>query len=100
MFLDGAHGTILADRAAGRARRVRTARAAAGRTGQSDGVSTPGGPVDVTGAGDSFVAVLAAALLRGADPGAVARLGGRPRLGPAEVAGVAAAAQDGPGGRS
>ncbi|MGY5884854.1 PfkB family carbohydrate kinase [Modestobacter lacusdianchii] len=58
-------------------------------------------PVDPTGAGDSVVAALTVALLRGADPrsaaweaGAaaaltVSRLGGRPRLSPAEVARLA-----------
>jgi ribokinase len=58
-------------------------------------------PVDPTGAGDTVVAALTVALLRGADPGTaaweagaaaartVARLGGRPRLEAAEVARLA-----------
>lgn len=67
-------------------------------------------PVDPTGAGDTVVAALTAALLRGADVRAaaweagaaaaltVARLGGRPRLDAAEVSRMAAtAARNGPG---
>ena len=62
-------------------------------------------PVDQTGAGDSVVAALTVALLRGADPGTaaweagaaaaltVARLGGRPRLDPAEVSRLAGRAR-------
>jgi ribokinase len=58
-------------------------------------------PVDPTGAGDTVVAALTVALLRGADPGTAAweagaaaaltvtRLGGRPRLDAAEVARLA-----------
>src|SRR4051794_6433919 len=58
-------------------------------------------PVDPTGAGDAVTAALTDALLRGADPATaawvagaaaaltVARLGGRPRLDPAEVSALA-----------
>ncbi|HEV7870492.1 MAG TPA: PfkB family carbohydrate kinase [Modestobacter sp.] len=65
-------------------------------------------PVDPTGAGDSAVAALTVALLRGADPGTaaweagaaaaltVARLGGRPRLDPAEVTRLAGEARGDP----
>jgi ribokinase len=68
-------------------------------------------PVDPTGAGDTVVAALTAALLRGADPRTaaweagtaasftVARSGGRPSLDPAEVARLATAVRGARGGR-